>query len=150
MFRLAALRTVICLLGGVIVVSALAYAVWRYGESPGNVPPPLPDLEIAQEPRTQPRPAEPALAEEEREFLWQAEHYGNLLNVHGFKKLADALRDANADAMSALLREDFSGELRNQPKEIRPARLCCLEARHRDPREGRKGRQSPPIGQRDR
>jgi hypothetical protein len=55
----------------------------------------------------------------EREFLWEVEHHGNVLNAHGFKRLADALRDADAGALTRLLAEDFTGELPREPLEFR-------------------------------
>src|SRR5436190_16881811 len=70
------------------------------------------------EPDAAPPPARPAeepppeltLPAAEREFLWQIEHHGNLLNRYGFGALADALRRGDADALAALLAADFAGQ----------------------------------------
>jgi hypothetical protein len=68
-----------------------------------------------------PLEAPPALtlASSEREFLWQVEHHGNLLSRHGFRALADALRRADAAALTALLSADFTGWAPRQPREVR-------------------------------
>jgi hypothetical protein len=59
------------------------------------------------------------LDQSEREFLWQVEHHGNLLSRYGFSALADALRRADADALTALLSTDFTGSAPRQPREVR-------------------------------
>jgi hypothetical protein len=48
------------------------------------------------------RPAEPlsqGLDPNEREFLWDIEHHGNLLNKFGFKPLSDALARADVQEL---------------------------------------------------
>jgi hypothetical protein len=64
-------------------------------------------------------PLELTLAVSEREFLWQVEHHGNLLNRYGFRALADALRRADAAALTALLSADFRGWAPRQGREVR-------------------------------
>src|SRR5262249_34837988 len=44
-----------------------------------------------------------------REYIWEIEHHGNLLNKHGFARLAAALRDADRAALTKILAEDFTG-----------------------------------------
>src|SRR5262249_31241850 len=91
-----------------------------------DAPPPLPSSLFDQA-----DPA-PTLSESVREFLWDVEHHGNILNAHGFKRFADALRDADAQAMTVLLNSDFIGELPADPREtsIRDDHLMIV--RHED------------------
>jgi hypothetical protein len=70
------------------------------------------------DPSTQDAPAL-TLSEEEREYLWELEHHGNVLSRRGFKILADALRRGDAAALSALLSSDFTGEMAKQPRQVR-------------------------------
>jgi hypothetical protein len=123
MSRLLASRWLLCMLGVVAAICAVGGTVWRY-HRPGSGPPPLPDLQLAQDEDKQTPPADPSLPASEREFLWDVEHHGNLLNAHGFKKLADALRDADADALTALLSDCFTGELLSRPRETRIRDEC--------------------------
>jgi hypothetical protein len=64
-------------------------------------------------------PPELTLARSEREFLWQVEHHGNVLNRYRFRALADALRRADAAALTALLSADFTGWAPRQSREVR-------------------------------
>lgn len=59
------------------------------------------------------------LSVEEREYLWQLEHHGNVLSRHGFRALADALRRGDAAALSALLSADFTGQVAKHPRQVR-------------------------------
>jgi hypothetical protein len=66
------------------------------------------------------KPAPPlTLDQSEREFLWQIEHHGNVLSRYGFSALAEALRRADASALTALLSTDFTGWAPRQPQEVR-------------------------------
>src|SRR5437660_12839863 len=44
-----------------------------------------------------------ALPEGEREFLWDLEHHGNLLNRFGFRRLGAALAEQDAAALGRIL-----------------------------------------------
>ncbi len=67
------------------------------------------------------RPEELELPEPERKYLWGIEHDGNLLVKHGFARIADALRRADAAALTALLADDFTGSDLNDPRRVRTA-----------------------------
>jgi hypothetical protein len=67
-------------------------------------------------PATPPAPAL-ALDAAQREFLWQVEHHGNLLNKHGFQVLAAALRAGDAAALTQLLSPTFTGRAPARPRE---------------------------------
>ncbi len=83
---------------------------------------------LAGSPAVVPDAADPApsreehaltLAEEERQFLWEIEHHGNLLSQHGFQSLAKALRQADAEAATRLFAPDFTGEILRDPRQAR-------------------------------
>ncbi len=60
-----------------------------------------------------------ALPEEEREYLWQVEHHGNLLVKHGFVAVGDALKRGDGAALARLFAADFVGEVYDRPDETR-------------------------------
>jgi hypothetical protein len=59
-----------------------------------------------------------AMAEEQRQFLWQIEHHGNVLNRVGFPALAAALKAGDEKALAAMLAPAFVGEVPQQPDEV--------------------------------
>jgi hypothetical protein len=101
-------RLLLCLSGALLGCCAIGGAVW-YARVKAQ-PPPLQD-QLSAADSEEPTDPGPTLAESERAFLWDVEHHGNLLNAHGFQKVADALRAADAAALTALFAEDFTGEL---------------------------------------
>lgn len=68
-------------------------------------------------------PAAPSLTldESQRQFLWDVEHHGLVLSKHGFRALADGLSRADAQGLLALLAPDFTGQVLQQPREVRVA-----------------------------
>jgi hypothetical protein len=60
-----------------------------------------------------------SLPEPQREYLWDIEHHGNLLVKHGFGRLAKALKDADAAALTRLLSDDFTSREARQPRQVR-------------------------------
>src|SRR6516225_864808 len=50
------------------------------------------------------------LDQEQREFLWQVEHHGLVLNRFGFQALADALSRSDRQGLTHLLAASFEGE----------------------------------------
>jgi len=132
MSRIAGSRWLICVAGIAVSACAVVGAMWHYGRPASSNLPPLPDIQVPQEEEQQTAPADPSLPESEREFLWEVEHHGNLLNAHGFAKIADALRDANASAITAALADDFDGGLLQQPKETRLKDECVDVLRRED------------------
>jgi hypothetical protein len=59
------------------------------------------------------------LADEEREYIWDLEHHGNLLVKFGFKPMAEALCKADRASLSNILAADFGGQSLGNPKEVR-------------------------------
>jgi hypothetical protein len=59
------------------------------------------------------------LAEEQKKYLWQVEHHGNLLAKHGFKPIAAALQQTDAAALTRVMADDFAGEVADRPEEVR-------------------------------
>jgi hypothetical protein len=113
------LSPLLLLLSGVVAAAAAAGGLAWYVGRPPPAPPPVPVLRHVQD-EDKDEEAGPALTlpDSDLQFLWAVEHRGNLLNAYGFKKLADALRDADADALTRMLAEDFTGELPRQPREV--------------------------------
>jgi hypothetical protein len=101
-------RLVLCVSGLLVAACAIGAGVW-YARRGANAPPPLPDLP-ADWNRGE-RDADLALPQSEREFLWAVEHHGNVLNAYGFKQLAAALCAADTRALTAMLADEFRGEL---------------------------------------
>jgi hypothetical protein len=112
------------------VAGAFGGAAWYVFSSP-PAPPALPDLSFLAEDRSPPTDPGPTLAESEREFLWDVEHHGNVLNVHGFRKVAEALRNADAAALTGLLADDFTGGLPVEPREV-SVRNDCVDILRRE------------------
>ncbi len=79
------------------------------------------------EPKTASEPVQLRMLEEEqRQFLWDIEHHGNVLSQIGFSRLATALKKGDATALGNILASDFVGEWPQQPREV-TARNECLE-----------------------
>lgn len=82
------------------------------------------------------RPAETSkvaeLPEEERTYLWEIEHNGNVLSKYGFGKLAAALRDADAAALTRLLADDFAGTDLAEPRRIKSSTAFASVERVQD------------------
>jgi hypothetical protein len=55
--------------------------------------------------------------EEQREFLWQVEHHGNILSQIGFPALAGALKQSDGKALAQILAPGFVGTAPREPKE---------------------------------
>jgi hypothetical protein len=72
------------------------------------------------------------LPEAEREFLWQVEHHGNLLTQQGFKKLAEALKRADAIELAAHFAPSFTGQVLQKPRESRLRSEIVEVIRHTD------------------
>jgi hypothetical protein len=56
--------------------------------------------------------------EEQREFLWQVEHHGNVLAQIGFPALAGALKQNDEKDVAAVLASSFAGEIPSKPNEV--------------------------------
>src|SRR5262249_39722276 len=99
-------------------------------------------IEVAPpEPKEQTRAGDEAenleLPEAERAYLWDIEHHGNVLVKRGFGPLAEALKAADAAALSRLLADDFAGTDLGQPQRVRaasgPAEVERLQGAGRPP-----------------
>jgi HEAT repeat protein len=64
-------------------------------------------------------PADPELPEDERAYLWEVEHHGNVLAKHGFGPFAAALKAGDAPALSRLLADDFAAADLREPQQVR-------------------------------
>lgn len=72
------------------------------------------------------------LDEEQRDYLWQIEHHGNLLSQIGFKAIKNALVAGDAKALGALLAPEFRGEIYQAPREIAYANAGISVHRRQD------------------
>jgi hypothetical protein len=102
---------------GLLLFAGVVLAVRWYANSPRPAEGELPPTEVA--PSAREPSAALTLSTEEREYLWDLEHHGNLLSQHGFRALADGLRKADASALTAILADDFTGEVAKQPRQVR-------------------------------
>jgi hypothetical protein len=88
------------------------------------------------------KPAEPyypGVDEEQKAYLWDIEHHGNVLtrDARGFKSFAHALETADAKTLTALLADDFKGTTLGQPVEVH------VRNRFADVRRQQKGNAPP-------
>jgi hypothetical protein len=60
----------------------------------------------------------PLLADEEREYIWDLEHHGNLLVKFGLKPMAEALIRADRTSLLNLIATKFSGQTLGNPHEV--------------------------------
>jgi hypothetical protein len=58
------------------------------------------------------------LPEEDRVYIWDLEHHGNVLVKHGFGPFAKALKEMDASALKRLCTDDFLGGMLNEPKRV--------------------------------
>ncbi len=61
----------------------------------------------------------PVLEQDQREFLWECEHRGLVLARRGFPQIAKALVAVDAAALADRLADDFTGEIFQQPIEVK-------------------------------
>jgi HEAT repeat protein len=64
-------------------------------------------------------PSDLQLPDKARLYLWEIEHHGNLLVKYGFGPLAQALKNADTEALSRLLADPFAGADMREPKSVR-------------------------------
>jgi hypothetical protein len=64
------------------------------------------------------RPNDLELADDERAYLWEIEHHGNVLVKEGFSPFASALRRADTASLAALLASDFRGGDLQNPRRV--------------------------------
>jgi hypothetical protein len=72
------------------------------------------------------------LDDDQRDYLWQIEHHGNLLSKHGFGAIKKALIKGDAQALAVLFAKDFTGAVYDQPREVRVANDFVQVARQQD------------------
>src|SRR5262249_8824582 len=97
--------------------------------------------EAAGQEKAPPEPETVALPEAERKYRWEIEHHGNRRVKHGFVPLAEALRRADAAALSGLLADDFRGADLGEPRRVRSATGDAEVERLEDA-----GREPVPLG----
>jgi hypothetical protein len=115
-------------LAGLAVIAGLAgVGLTLYQRTgPGPVTPPDDPL-LSVKP-----PPSLTLDPEQKQYLWEVEHYGNLLSRHGFKELAAALQKGDGAALKRLLAADFTGETLGKPQEAELHSEVLDVVRHKD------------------
>jgi hypothetical protein len=74
---------------------------------------------LQTEPESEPAaPPLKVMEEEQRQYLWQIEHHGNILSRVGFSALATALKQDDEKALAEMLASGFTGEIPQQPTEV--------------------------------
>ena len=72
------------------------------------------------------------LAKEERGYIWEIEHHGNLLAKHGFGPFAAALETADFPAISKMVADDFAGVDLLDPRKVQVnAEFAVVERQQR-------------------
>src|SRR5260370_7473350 len=104
-------------LAGVALCLCVCLSVVRYSYFAGE-PAPVPASAPAQPTADEGRP-KLTLDEDQRQYLWQVEHHGNVLARHGFQKIAEALRQANEQSLREALAPGFTGQVLERPREVR-------------------------------
>jgi hypothetical protein len=56
--------------------------------------------------------------EEQRQFIWEIEHHGNVLNRIGFPALAAALKQGDDKSLAGILASTFAGARPREPQEV--------------------------------
>ena len=82
---------------------------------------PLPRLQLATLKPTDRRPAVPhvpPMPTADREYLWQVEHHGNILNQLGFADLSKALSRADEPALRKIFADIFHGRVPEHTKDV--------------------------------
>jgi FG-GAP-like repeat len=87
---------------------------------------------------------EPPLNEDERAYLWEVEHHGQLLSQRGFALIKTAMVEADAAALQKLLAEDFEGSTLKNPRQIRFSSEAVQVVREED-----QGKGTQPLGRDD-
>jgi hypothetical protein len=78
-----------------------------------------------------------SLTEEQRQYLWQIEHFGNVLVKHGFGAIKLALTTGDAQALASFLAGDFTGATYAEPSEVRLSDDFVEVARRQDAGQSR-------------
>ena len=58
-----------------------------------------------------------SLEKRDREYLWELEHYSNVLVKHGFGRIVAALKERDYDDLTELISEGFTGTHFDEPSE---------------------------------
>ena len=80
----------------------------------------LPFFSAAPSPSGPALPKEELLSADERTYIWDIEHHGNLLSQKGFKAISQALSQGDEKSLYALLAEKFEGRVPGPGAEVVP------------------------------
>jgi hypothetical protein len=96
------MRSRFVILAGLLVAAGLGTGWYWVGGS-------------GQQAREPPDVTEPAMSEEQREYIWQVEHHVLVLSKHWFNDFAQALKNADGTALATALAADFKGRMLGEP-----------------------------------
>jgi hypothetical protein len=100
-------------LTAVVAASAASYALFAYFHQP----------DISSETTDQPSSRKHdegayVLGEDERAYIWDIEHHGNVLTKYGFAPLAAAILASDRAALERMLAADFTGSQPHKPRQV--------------------------------
>ncbi|MDA1052940.1 MAG: VCBS repeat-containing protein [Planctomycetota bacterium] len=106
-------RIIYTLVGVVAITSCVAASLFYHGRSPdaGDTASKT-KAEVAIE-------SSLYLPDDEREYLWECEHHGNVLSEHGWRAVSKALQQLQADELVKTLAADFHGSVTESSEESR-------------------------------
>lgn len=103
----------------VVVVAGAALGIARFSQLSTDEP----VNPLAESPAMAPSKASSSdnlgLPPEEREYIWQIEHHGLVLNKFGFKPLAECIARLDLTGIANRFGADFQGQLLHEPREVR-------------------------------
>lgn len=113
--RRRARALIFCLIA--MAAGLLLAAGWYLRPPAASVLPPPVESAAAEPSRSEPA-LPPLMDSEQREYLWQIEHHGLLLSKQGFRRLVEALSQADKIGLRHILAPQFTGAVLAQPKEL--------------------------------
>jgi hypothetical protein len=114
------MRSRLIILAGLLLATSLGMGWYLLGGSARQAA--EPDLHAAT----------PVMSEEQRQYIWQVEHHVLVLSKRWFNDFAQALKNADAAALSAMLAADFKGQMLRDPTEERLDAPYAQVVRHKD------------------
>jgi len=98
-------------LGTIGLVAVIAWGIWLRWPFPHAGEPPV-------DTSAESAATSALLDEDERRYLWEIEHHGQILSQRGFPVLAQALRRPDPAALHQILAAEFRGAFPQQPRQI--------------------------------
>ena len=118
------LSRLVLLLAGCLLAGAVAIYVGWDTFSTDSPNPTVPEIKadlasVGTNPAPAPEVTKDLLDEAERNYLWEIEHHANILHDVAFKRAAQSLAKADAEALKSMLVDGFIAELPGETKAIK-------------------------------